>query len=293
MQKIVKIGKKMKQLQVFQRRLRNFSLTSVNWIQEAIQNTNTLTENQIARISQLHVQEQAEGPEGESGIPGGAAQAGAAGGPILATSSGAVDPTSPAPPVLTERDWALIFGSASAVRHSKGACVLGEGEFSTRVFRVKSGRLRMEKKDVNGFLVRSGTVEVNGMFGEFSLLGANSGHKFVIDSPEAELWVIEVAHVSALFSVQAKLCAKFYRIFAVNLASKLATFPTPQATPLETIENTGNYHLFYTMPKEGSEEKAAAKADNEFKQEFQLGDEYVIKGIYSHFLFVVFSYIWN
>jgi hypothetical protein len=59
-QKICKIGKRMKQLMTFQRRLRNFSLTPVGWIQEAINNTTALTEHQIARISQLHVQEQAE-----------------------------------------------------------------------------------------------------------------------------------------------------------------------------------------------------------------------------------------
>jgi hypothetical protein len=147
----------------------------------------------------------------------------------------------------------------------------------------------MEKKDVNGFTVRSGTVEANGMFGEFSLLGANSGHRFVVDTPEAELWAVDIAHVSALFAVQTKLRAKFFRIFAVNLASKLASFPQSPTSSLENIGNSANLQLYHNT-EVGSPGKVAnegtdkgkpkiPKVDHEFRQDFQLGDEYVIKGM--------------
>ena len=259
----------MKQLQIFQRRLRNYSLTPVNWIQDAITNTTSLTEHQIGRLANLHVQEQGEGDAG-------------------AATGGLRNPDSPTL-ALTERDWALLFGSASALRFLKAHCVLAEGEFSTRLYRVKSGRLKMEKKDVNGFNVRSGTVEVNGMFGEFSLLGANTEHRFVVDTSEAELWAVDIAHVSALFAVQTKLRAKFFRIFAVNLANKIASFPPTPSLTLENIGNSANLHLYYNLdvgsPKEGKEvsdgEKGRPKmpkVDHEFRQDFQLGDEYVIKG---------------
>lgn len=265
----------MKQLQTFQRRLRNFSLTPVNWIQDAITNTTTLTEHQIGRLATLHVQEQGEG-------------AGGAGTSASASDKGARSPESPAL-ALTERDWGLLFGSASTVRHLRGQCVLAEGEFSTRLYRVKSGRLKMEKKDVSGLTtVRSGSVEVNGMFGEFSLLGANSGHRFVVETVEAELWAVDIAHVSALFAVQTKLRAKFFRIFAVNLASKLASFPPTPTSTLESIGNSANLHLYHSSPgvapggKEVSETEKGKpkipKVDHEFRQDFQLGDEYVIKG---------------
>lgn len=266
-QKISKIGKKMKQLQTFQRRLHNYhQLTQVNWIQEAINTSTVLSPHQITRLSALHVAEQAEG----------------------APTEAAVDPQRPATPslALTERDWALLFGASPAARHPRGHSLLSEGEFSSRLYRVKSGRIKMEKKDVNGFLVRTGTVEALGMFGESSLLGANSAHRFVVESNEVEIWTVEVAHVSALFTAQPKLCAKFYRIFATNLASKLASFPMHTTANLEKIGNTGNFQMYNNQSegkgkeaaKEGEKVKSLSKADQEFRQEFQLQDEYVIKG---------------
>lgn len=260
-QKISKIGKKLKQLQTFQRRFENYQLSAVNWIQEAITNATSLTEHQISRLSNLHIQEQAE-----------------------SSDSADARPVSPALS-LTERDWALLFGGATLTRYQRAHVVLAEGEFSPRLFRVKSGRLRMEKRDVNGFYVKTGTVEALGMFGEFSFLGANASHRFAVESPEAELWTVEVSHLSALFAVQPKLCAKFYRIFAVSLANKLASYPVSLEATLECIGNTGNFQMWHTDKSTGDKGvKSVSKVDQEFRQEFQLADEYVIKGANISFL---------
>jgi CRP-like cAMP-binding protein len=269
----------MKQLQTFQRRLHNYHhLTAVNWIQEAISGATSLSAHQIARLSALHVAEQAEGD----------AQSGKANAKSARSTTPAL--------ALTERDWALLFGAAPPTRYARGHCMLGEGDFSTKLYRVRSGRVRMEKKDVNGFLVRTGTVEAGGMFGEFSLLGANSGHRFVVESAgDAELSAVDISHVSALFATQPKLCAKFYRIFATNLASKIASFPVPLAMSLENIGNTGNFQMYSSSQgegkgkeaeRDGEKSKNISKVDQEFRQEFQLADEYVIKGVSYRFLLI-------
>jgi CRP-like cAMP-binding protein len=184
---------------------------------------------------------------------------------------------------FTEQDLSMLSSSSTVVTHENGSTICKENHYFKNVYWIKSGTIRMYKTDKSGNYFKLDLLEAGEMFGELSLLGAKSNTNYVVESQEVELIVMELPFLNYLFGSNPKLCAKFYKVMATKLATKLKNLPTAKNT-LETIGNTGGIKAQKTLVTSTSssdltanKSKNLSKADRELRQEFLIDDP-VIKG---------------
>ena len=92
---------------------------------------------------------------------------------------------------LSSKDWNIILTNSSIVKHKKNNLVFAEGSVNSYLYRVKSGKFRIEKKLPDGRVLVLNTAGVNSVFGEMSFLSNFPTSASVIsDEDGSELYVL-------------------------------------------------------------------------------------------------------
>ncbi|EGG25213.1 RasGEF domain-containing protein [Cavenderia fasciculata] len=141
---------------------------------------------------------------------------------------------------LTERDWSLLLTSATVITYHRGDVVIEENTINSYLYRIKSGVLGVEKKNRDGKSVKVSSMNAPKMFGEMSFLGNKTTARVVVDET-ADLYVMDIPFLNSLFVSHPRLGAKFYKIMANQLASRLKNLPwsKPQSSPPANTPSSG------------------------------------------------------
>eukprot|EP00013_Stygamoeba_regulata_P006686 CAMPEP_0177641060 /NCGR_PEP_ID=MMETSP0447-20121125/6871_1 /TAXON_ID=0 /ORGANISM="Stygamoeba regulata, Strain BSH-02190019" /LENGTH=1472 /DNA_ID=CAMNT_0019143165 /DNA_START=192 /DNA_END=4610 /DNA_ORIENTATION=+ len=120
---------------------------------------------------------------------------------------------------LTDEDWAILTQQATITKFKKDFVILDAGASSHALYKVKRGKVRMEKKFPNGE-IRSSFLERNRCFGEMSILDseAKTAVKVIADSSDVELYVLQLDTVYKLFAEHPDMPFRFFKFLASKLA---------------------------------------------------------------------------
>mmetsp|Transcript_4454 Transcript_4454/g.6234 ORF Transcript_4454/g.6234 Transcript_4454/m.6234 type:complete len:1257 (-) Transcript_4454:61-3831(-) len=133
---------------------------------------------------------------------------------------------------LSYREWELLLTNARTIVFAKEEVVFEENSFNRMLYRVKSGKFRVEKKVKNATGLLTNTVvarlEPPAMFGEMSFLGMRTTASIVCDEDGAELYVLEINLVKTLFTADPDLFRIFYQYLATILAKRLKSLGQSQ-----------------------------------------------------------------
>ncbi|PRP77326.1 hypothetical protein PROFUN_05571 [Planoprotostelium fungivorum] len=134
---------------------------------------------------------------------------------------------------LTKRDWNLVIACSRETVYKKNEVVMEEGSPNNSFYRVKTGKLRVEKcfKSVTpegGIHVESKTVAKLGEkdnFGEMSCIEAYgvASASVIADEDNVVLYNIDMEFMEKLFSAEPGLAMRFYGRVANQLAEKLVS----------------------------------------------------------------------
>eukprot|EP01114_Cavostelium_apophysatum_P015009 TRINITY_DN4008_c0_g1_i4.p1 TRINITY_DN4008_c0_g1~~TRINITY_DN4008_c0_g1_i4.p1 ORF type:complete len:1425 (+),score=391.51 TRINITY_DN4008_c0_g1_i4:717-4991(+) len=122
---------------------------------------------------------------------------------------------------LSAREWDLLLTNAHPVVYNRDDVIFEEGSVNHRLYRVKKGTFRVEKKGKDGNSVLLTKISPPAMFGEMSFLGTNTSASIIADENKAELWVLEINIVKKLFDSDPDLFRTFYQYLATILAKRL------------------------------------------------------------------------
>eukprot|EP01103_Thecamoeba_quadrilineata_P008121 TRINITY_DN178_c0_g2_i1.p1 TRINITY_DN178_c0_g2~~TRINITY_DN178_c0_g2_i1.p1 ORF type:complete len:785 (+),score=162.25 TRINITY_DN178_c0_g2_i1:240-2357(+) len=119
---------------------------------------------------------------------------------------------------LTDRNWNLMAAGAPTITLSKGQVLIEEGSHSQHVYRIKSGRVRLEKDKQT---IR--TLGQNAVFGERNVLtaGAISMFRVVADEENTLICQMDLPFLSKVFEGNPRLAHVFFQILATRLAKQL------------------------------------------------------------------------
>eukprot|EP01125_Pyxidicula_operculata_P003980 TRINITY_DN1561_c0_g1_i1.p1 TRINITY_DN1561_c0_g1~~TRINITY_DN1561_c0_g1_i1.p1 ORF type:complete len:665 (+),score=215.25 TRINITY_DN1561_c0_g1_i1:185-1996(+) len=123
-------------------------------------------------------------------------------------------------PLLTDKDWQLIFNGAKTISIPPEQRLLEQGGTNNKLYRVKSGRLRVErmfdaKTKVLGHLMPPTVL------GDASLIRSREPTTVVADNDQVEVEVVDFEILLPLFTSDPGLSARFYRTLAKKQASQL------------------------------------------------------------------------
>ena len=129
--------------------------------------------------------------------------------------------------VLSQRDWKILLTGATLTTYNDGEIVLDIGTTNDRLFRIKSGMVKVHKQSVNTPPVA--TMGKEEMFGEISMLlrgedGTTTAA--IVASGVVEIWEISIDFVLKMCEGDHLLSEKLHRIIAVKLASRLKSLNT-------------------------------------------------------------------
>ncbi|EGC34233.1 hypothetical protein DICPUDRAFT_168747 [Dictyostelium purpureum] len=152
---------------------------------------------------------------------------------------------------LTEREWKILTTNAKTLSFTRNKTILSIGETNTNLYRVISGRVKIESlrsyndPDVDetsilaikaknrlslnlppideGYYIEEGEI-----FGQESFLYTDRPilNNIIVDSDECELMEIEKSFVLHLFTSEHILAATFYKHIATVMAERLKTIYT-------------------------------------------------------------------
>jgi CRP-like cAMP-binding protein len=137
---------------------------------------------------------------------------------------------------LTERDWAIFMTGAREVQYKRDQKVIEQGLPNTSLFKIKSGKCRVEKETAEG-RVTLVTLPPGAYFGDTSVLPMmrTATADVIADTPTAEINVIEVSILFEILKTDPALAMRFFRQLARTLANRLRSLhQTPAAKAVTT-----------------------------------------------------------
>lgn len=142
-EKVKMVAKRLHELDVCLRNSYNFQ--TLPSVQESLVSAEAWNENDIFRVSKLHEPR----TEGEHALPSrlDSKEFERITKSILA-GKGKVSTTDNK---LSKRDWQLLLATANVVTLQKNTVIIQEGTLNTHLYRIKSGRVRVEKAMVSTF----------------------------------------------------------------------------------------------------------------------------------------------
>eukprot|EP01117_Protostelium_nocturnum_P002759 TRINITY_DN1367_c0_g1_i2.p1 TRINITY_DN1367_c0_g1~~TRINITY_DN1367_c0_g1_i2.p1 ORF type:complete len:1509 (+),score=632.54 TRINITY_DN1367_c0_g1_i2:215-4741(+) len=143
---------------------------------------------------------------------------------------------------LTKRDWNLVIACSQLLSLGKDSIVVGEGLPNNSFYRVKSGRLRVQKvfKEAEGTIEKVLThLKEGDNFGEMSCIEAYgvASASVIADTDVVELYGIDMQFLERLFSSEPGLAMRFYGRVANQLAEKLVSLAPPDKKKVEVVED--------------------------------------------------------
>jgi CRP-like cAMP-binding protein len=129
--------------------------------------------------------------------------------------------------VLSQRDWKILLTGATLKTYNDGDVVLDIGTTNDRLFRIKTGMVKVHKQSIDTAPVA--TMGKEEMFGEISMLlrgedGTTTAA--IVAAGEVEIWEISIDFVLRMCEGDHPLSEKLHRIIAVKLASRLKSLNT-------------------------------------------------------------------
>ncbi|KAL6078425.1 Serine/threonine-protein kinase 4 [Balamuthia mandrillaris] len=188
---------------------------------------------------------------------------------------------------MTARDWQLLLTGAKLVTFKKGEIILKEGDQNDSLYRVKSGRLRVEKA-INASKNKADDEETSKLltllgperiFGEMSVIRRLAGATATVRADvDSELHVIECEWMKKLFLTEPGLSKRVYYCVCLRLANRLRQLPLTSTSSFaeemgDEITESGRVRAV----RENEDEKETN--DRKFRRRFGLTnqEEVVIK----------------
>jgi CRP-like cAMP-binding protein len=186
---------------------------------------------------------------------------------------------------LTERDWQLILLGAREVTFKKDEKVITQGVTNENLFRIKSGKVRVEKQMPDGSRVVLTKMEPEAMFGDTSVLHtlATATADVIADTDTVVLYAIEINLVFELFRNNPGLCMRFYKQMATKLSTRLRNLHKPKKDKTKGASESGDKGASDAKQtsgdaKERKEKRKHASGDLTYCEKFDLPQtEVVIK----------------
>lgn len=181
---------------------------------------------------------------------------------------------------LTERDWKLLLVGAQVVSVARNAVAIKEGQPNRHLWRIRSGRMRVEKSEADGRAVVLALLGSGAMFGEMSALDATgTASASIVADTEAELYQIELSFLTRLFVSEPGLARRFWKNIALKIAQRLKVLPP---TLSEVRKKRIREEKDAAAPAAAS--PAQKTADAKFRRKFELpGDELLIRRLRCQF----------
>eukprot|EP01114_Cavostelium_apophysatum_P004912 TRINITY_DN1537_c0_g1_i1.p1 TRINITY_DN1537_c0_g1~~TRINITY_DN1537_c0_g1_i1.p1 ORF type:complete len:999 (+),score=317.95 TRINITY_DN1537_c0_g1_i1:43-2997(+) len=124
--------------------------------------------------------------------------------------------------VLSSADWSLLLSESKCKTFAKGQMISKEGEWAAKIHQIAKGSCCVEKTDADLKVTKLGEMEAGEIFGEISFLeGVKTTASVVANEDNTEVYIIEGAALSVLFSRQPALSGRFYRYLAQILSARL------------------------------------------------------------------------
>lgn len=126
-----------------------------------------------------------------------------------------------APLELSNRDWQLLFSTATLVTFEKGDVVVKEGEYNGCMWRIAEGNVRVHKDGSNTSALR--ILGENSVFGEVSVLDPNgkASASIIAEETPTKIWRTESYVMFILFKTEPGLHHRFHKYLATKLARNL------------------------------------------------------------------------
>ena len=133
---------------------------------------------------------------------------------------------------LTERDWAILLTGAREVQYKKDQKVIEQGFPNSSLFKIKSGKCRVEKEASDGTRSTLVTLQAGAYFGDTSVLPMmrTATADVICDTQTAEIHVIEVTILFEILKTDPALAMRFFRQLARTLANRLRSLHQTPAT---------------------------------------------------------------
>jgi len=184
---------------------------------------------------------------------------------------------------LTAREWDVLLTNATVVKYNRNEVIFEENHFNGHLYRIKKGKVRIEKAKPDNQRVILTTLSPPFMFGEMSFLGDSRASASVIcDENNTELFVLEIKLVKKLFSNDPDLFRTFYQYLATILAKRLknvgnAPNPNGESVTMEKSESSPKLPMAHSNPRREQEDSnPIRKEDVKFRKRFGLSDSEII-----------------
>lgn len=181
---------------------------------------------------------------------------------------------------LSNRDWQLLFSTATLVTFQKGDVVVKEGEYNGSMWRIAEGNVRVHKDGSNTSALR--ILGESSVFGEVSVLDPNgkASASIIVDETPTKIWRTEFYVMFTLFKTEPGLHHRFYKYLATKLARNLrnvgqeAELLKQDKEQLETVKRNKSGDGFQKP------QKIKTSRDKEFWEIFGLPeDELSLQGL--------------
>lgn len=155
---------------------------------------------------------------------------------------------------LSDREWKLLMTRAKVVEYKQDQKVITQDISNSSLFKIKSGKCRVEKTTHEGKRLTLVTLTEGAYFGDTSVLPAMSKATadVICDTSTAEIAVIEVSVLLELLKTDPVLAMRFFRQLANTLANRLKSLHSGPAAP--------------PSPSSGSLSSANAPQSNKFHE---------------------------
>ena len=195
---------------------------------------------------------------------------------------------------LSEREWKLLMTRAKVVEYKQDQKVVTQDVLNSSLFKIKSGKCRVEKTTAEGKRLTLVTLNEGAYFGDTSVLPmmSKATADVICDTPTAEIAVIEVSVLLELLKNDPVLAMRFFRQLANTLANRLKSLhsapvapPSPTSThssanlaPLPTFkphdkrkrsESTGDLQTPHGHKDEGDDDHKS-QVDHDYVDKFDL-----------------------